>query len=239
MTITAGRRIHHPDWQDFAAADASVVVAARSRASTLYSMILFLAGMLTGCVVMPVSYQEPEVSGARYFKDTCGGFGAPEVAYYPYHQIFISVAMVGGDLPAIGLHIPPGVTASLDDDDVSIVGHTSRGDFAVAGVLRAVRHGSFGNWLGHSPPFLWQPDPYRSPTDLGPLQGGGTRSDGYFWYLFAAFPSVNSTRSLVLPANAIDGVIRLPRITVDGQHYPPQFIQFNRRTLARVMPVNC
>lgn len=99
-----------------------------------------------------MAYQEPEVSGARYFKDTCGGFGAPEVAYYPYHHIFLSVAVVDGYNPVIGLHVPPGVTASLDYDHLKIVGHTTCGDFAVEGVLRAVPHGSFGNWLQHSGP---------------------------------------------------------------------------------------
>lgn len=33
------------------------------------------------------------------------------------------------------------MTASLDDDNLKIVGHTTRGDFAVEGVLRAVPPG--------------------------------------------------------------------------------------------------
>lgn len=205
----------------------------------LCSTILLLAAMLSGCVVTPVTYQEPEVSGALYFKDTCGGFGAPEVAYYPYHQIFLSVALVSGYFPAIGLHIPPGVTARLDDDQIRVIGHTTHGDFAIEGILRAQSHASFGNWLQHSEPFLWLPDPYRSPADLGPLLGGGTRSGGYYWYLFAAFPSANATRSLELPPDVIDGVIQLPPITVTGERYPQQSIPFKKRTLDRIMPINC
>lgn len=202
------------------------------------SLPLFLATVLCGCVA-PVSYQEPEVSDARYFKDSCGGFGAPEVAYYPYHQIFLSVAIVSGYFPAVGLHVPPGATVTLDDDHVKVVGRTTRGDFAIEGVLRPVSHGSFGNWLQHSPPFLWQPDPYSSATGLGPLQGGGTRSGGYFWYLFEAFPSAGSVRSLQLPAGVIRGVIELPPIMVNGKRYPGQSIPFRKRSATGVMPVNC
>lgn len=209
------------------------------RGVTRYSLILLLATMLSGCVITPTSYQEPEVSGARYFKDTCGRSGAPEVGHYPYHKIFLSVAVVSGYYPAVGLHVPPEVTASLDDDEVKIAGRTTRGDFAVEGVLRAVRHWSFGNWLQHSRPFLWRPDPYRSATDLGPLQGSGTLSGGYFWNLFAAFPQSNSSRSLELPTHVINGVIQLPPIIVNGERYPRQSIPFRKRTLARVMSVNC
>ena len=215
------------------------VTNAPERRAILCSVTLLLVAMLSGCVVTPITYQKPDIAGALYFKDTCGGFGAPEVAYYPYHQIFLSVAIVSGSFPAIGLHIPPGVTARLGDDNIRIAGHTTHGDFAVEGVLRAQSHASFGNWLQHSEPFLWQPDPYRSPTDLGPLQGGGTRSGGYFWYLYAAFPSANSMRSLELPPDVINGVIQLPPITVGGERYPPQSIPFKKRTLGRVMPINC
>lgn len=203
----------------------------------LYSSILVLA--LAGCAVMPVGYQKPEVPNARYFQDTCGGFGAPEVAYYPYHGIFVSVALVEGYFPAVGLHVPLGMTASLDDNSVKVTGRTAQGEFAVVGVLQAVRHWSFGNWAPHFPPFLWQPDPYRSPTDLVSLQGGGTASGGYFWYLFAAFPSSDSTRYLALPPHVSSGEIELPPITVDGRKYPAQRIPFERRTVVRVMPVNC
>jgi hypothetical protein len=131
------------------------------------------------------------------------------------------------------------VTASLDGSGIRISGRTSHGDFEIEGTLRAVRHGSFGNWLQRSWPFLWQPDPYRTPNGLGRLQGGGTRSGGYFWYLFAAFPSSGATRLLELPADVIGGVIRLPPITVNGKRYPPQTIPFEKQTAFGMMPVNC
>jgi hypothetical protein len=188
---------------------------------------------------MPVDYQRPEVSGAHYFKDTCGGYGAPEVAYYPYHQIFISVAVVSGAFPAIGLHVPPGVTAGLDGDRIEISGLSARGSFRVDGIVLAARHSSLGNSVQRSQPFLWQPDPYVSPLDLGPLHGGGTLSGGYLWYLYTAFPPGDSRRSLQLPANVISGVIRLPSITVNGKRYPPQLIPFKRQTVSGIMPVNC
>ena len=89
----------------------------------------FLLGpslVLSGCTVGFWSYQQITAPEVQYVQVNCDGHdGPPKLAYYPFHEIFIGVAVEPLDLR---LRTPRGVHAHLDGDSVVVSGHTDKGN---------------------------------------------------------------------------------------------------------------
>ena len=82
--------------------------------------------LLGGCTVGFWNYQQITAPEATYIQVNCNGRdGPPKLAYYPFHGVFIGVAIGPLDLR---LRTPRGVHAHLDGDSVLVNGHTDKGN---------------------------------------------------------------------------------------------------------------
>jgi hypothetical protein len=182
-------------------------------------------------------YLRIEAPEARYFDSSChGSVGPPSVVYYPYHGLFISLKIT--DDVALGVHLPAGVTAQLDGNRVRISGMTDHGPVNVDLPIRAARQGSVGTV--HPWEFSGLPDPFSSADHFGPLVGA-SRDGHYVWYFFVGEtnPSQGPQGLITTPRGLLRGTVELPPMTINGQHYGPQMLLFERRAHAEVSPVNC
>lgn len=190
---------------------------------------------LNGCAVSDMGYERLEIPQALFLQNLCHGSAGPgTLAYYPYHGIYVSLDVTGA--VELGLHIPAGMTVTIDGNRVSVSGRTSKGGVTEIGILRAVRHGVFGT--GEPTKFAWQPDPYTSPGMLGPLQGAAIGSR-YMWYLFAVFDQSQPKNLLGIPPGFLSGTVELPPMVINGQRYPAQVISFTQDKKVKLIPVNC
>jgi hypothetical protein len=95
---------------------------------------------LSGCTVGFWSYQQITAPEAEYVQVNCNGQeGPPKLAYYPFHGIFIGVAIGPLDLR---LRTPRGVHAHLDGDTVVVSGHTDKGNLDVTMKLKTAKQSS-------------------------------------------------------------------------------------------------
>jgi len=199
------------------------------------SAALLAVMILNGCAVSDMGYERLEIPHAVFLRNLCHGSAGPAtLAYYPYHGIHVSLDVTGA--VELGLHIPAGMTVTIDGNRVIVSARTSKGSVTEIGTLRAVRHGSFGT--GEPAKFAWQPDPYTSPTMLGPLQGAAVGSR-YMWYLFAVFDQSQPRSLLRIPPGFVSGTVELPPLVINGQRYPAQVISFTEDKKTKLTPVNC
>ena len=105
---------------------------------TVILMVPTLA--LTACTVGFWSYQEITAPEAEYVQVNCNGSnGPPKLAYYPFHGIFIGIAVGPLDLR---LRTPRGVHAHLDGDSVLVSGHNDKGNLEVTMKLKTATQAS-------------------------------------------------------------------------------------------------
>jgi hypothetical protein len=99
----------------------------RQYAAVLRAALALGPGLvLSGCTVGFWSYQQIAAPEVQYVQVNCDGHdGPPKLAYYPFHEIFIGVAVEPLDLR---LRTPRGVHAHLDGDSVVVSGHTDKGN---------------------------------------------------------------------------------------------------------------
>jgi hypothetical protein len=179
------------------------------------------------CAPWTGHYQHIEVPEARYFQTVCwAGFGPPSRAYYPYHGIFISLDIT--DLLNLGLHLPAGSTVLLNGKTVHITGLSDSGPDDVIIPIRAAKHGSLGSIDPRE--FRDTRDPFTTPNNFGPLTGE-TENGSYIWYMFIG--------ELPIPPTLIRGIVELPPMTINGEHYEPQVLHFEQRSYSGIEPVNC
>jgi hypothetical protein len=196
------------------------------------------SGARLGRIVPIISaYLKIEAPAARYLERSCNaGIGLPAVVYYSYHGVFISLDMT--DSVALGIHVPAGNTARLEGNRVRITGTTHRGAVDVSLPIRAAPQGALG--AIDPPQVRGYPDPFTSPDYFGPLQGA-SRDGHNAWYFFIAEtdPRDGPVRTLSTPRGLERGTIELPPLTINGQHYEPQVLHFERHRHVELMPVNC
>jgi hypothetical protein len=95
---------------------------------------------LSGCTVGFWSYQQISAPDAQYIQVNCNGSnGPPKLAYYPFHDIFIGVAVGPLDLR---LRTPRGVHAHLDGDSVVVSGRSDKGNLDVTMKLKTATQSS-------------------------------------------------------------------------------------------------
>ncbi|HEX3838680.1 MAG TPA: hypothetical protein VHW25_17115 [Steroidobacteraceae bacterium] len=96
--------------------------------------------LLSGCTVGFWSYQQIAAPEAQYVQVNCDGHdGPPKLTYYPFHEIFIGVAVEPLDLR---LRTPRGVHAHLDGDSVVVSGHTDKGNLELTLKLKTAAEAS-------------------------------------------------------------------------------------------------
>ena len=109
------------------------------RATTLPAVLLPML-LLSGCTVGFWNYQQITAPEASYIQVNCNGQdGPPKLAYYPFHGVFIGVAIGPLDLR---LRTPRGVHAHLDGDSVLVSGHTDKGDLDLTLKLKTAAQSS-------------------------------------------------------------------------------------------------
>jgi hypothetical protein len=113
----------------------------RHYAAVLRAALLLGPGLvLTGCTVGFWSYQQIAAPEAQYVQVNCNGHdGPPKLAYYPFHEIFIGVAVGPLDLR---LRTPRGIHAHLDGDSVVVSGHTDKGNLDLTLKLKTAAQAS-------------------------------------------------------------------------------------------------
>jgi hypothetical protein len=179
-------------------------------------------------------YERIDVPNATRYKNSChAGFGPPSIVYYPFHDIFISVAFQSAQL---GLHLPEGTSAELTDNTIRIRGSAKSGQFEKEVRIRAYRQGSGGN--GDPPKFQRLPDPYISPDDFGPFTGI-TKGDSYVYHFFMGVSDDDPHKTASTPFDLIEGTIELPAMTINGVHYERQILRFHEAHSFEFTTVNC
>ncbi|HTB65213.1 MAG TPA: hypothetical protein VK727_03240 [Steroidobacteraceae bacterium] len=104
------------------------------------AMLLGPSLALSGCTVGFWSYQQIAAPEAQYVQVNCNGRdGPPKLAYYPFHEIFIGVAVDPLDLR---LRTPRGIHAHLDGDSVRVSGHTDKGNLDLTLKLKTAAQAS-------------------------------------------------------------------------------------------------
>jgi hypothetical protein len=142
--------------------------------------------LLSGCTVGFWSYQQIVAPEATYIQVNCNGRdGPPKLAYYPFHGVFIGVAVGPLDLR---LRTPRGVHAHLDGDSVLVSGHTDKGNLDVTLKLKTAAQASDAGSLAEAR--------FEERHDTG-WQPGVPTSDAQI--------DTMTTGTILLPPITIDG----------------------------------
>jgi hypothetical protein len=190
---------------------------------------------LAGCAPVLEHYMRVEAPDATYLQSSCRGqVGPPDVTYYRFLGIFISVQVYP---LLIGIHVPGGVTARLDDSLVLVRAKTTQGPVRKIFHLEAIPRQYVGTGLPSD--FSRAPDVYGpGPADAQALLRGFSADHSYQWYLFGE--RFHHTPSLVSPPFRMEGgTITLPPMTINGRRYGPQTLPIESKKWAGVTPVNC
>jgi hypothetical protein len=126
------------------------------------ALVLAPALLLSGCTVGFWSYQQIAAPEAQYIQVNCNGNdGPPKLAYYPFHEIFIGIAISPLDLR---LRTPRGVHAHLDGDSVVETAVQASDAGSLAEVRFEERH-------DHS----WQPGVATADSQIDAMSAGTVR----------------------------------------------------------------
>ncbi len=197
----------------------------------MLSAAVVVSTLLQACVAGSISYLRIDAPDAAYFKSTCGGsVGAPNITFYPFHGIFISME---ADPVLFGLHVPEGMVVQLESNTIEISDGLVHKDIHLQ--LAAQRA------IGYNVPldFRKLPDPFGSGvTTLGPLPGAS--ANGFHrWYFFMGTEEGKPGRFVGPPRGLREGTVKVPPVTINGQRYPAQTLPIKSASYFTVMPVNC
>lgn len=203
---------------------------ARAAARTVRFAALPACAVLAACTVGLWHYQRIDAPAADYLQARCRGkSGPPELAYYPFNGISISIAL---DPLQLGLHIPRGVTVTLPDHSLVIAGPGGEPTLSVK--LKAARQ----RVMADDDPvgFSVAADPYTAPDNFGPLQGGA--HDGFpLWYLFDEDVSARAPDAddpAVFLERLKSGTVQIPALTINGRAWPAQVLPFTRTSYQEI-----
>lgn len=145
--------------------------AALLRAASMLAPVMLLAG----CTVGFWNYQQITAPEAQYIKVNCDGKdGPPKLAYYPFHGIFIGVAVSPLDLR---LRTPRGMHAHLAGDSVVINGRTDKGPVQLTLKLKTAAQASDAGSLAEARfderhEGSWQPGVPTSEAQIDAMTAG-------------------------------------------------------------------
>jgi hypothetical protein len=139
------------------------------------ALTLAPALLLSGCTVGFWNYQQIAAPDAQYIQVNCNGSdGPPKLAYYPFHGIYIGIAVSPLDLR---LRTPRGVHAHLDGDSVVVSGHTDKGNLDLTLKLKTAAQASGAGSLAEvryeeRHESRWQPDVPTSDAQIDTMTMG-------------------------------------------------------------------
>jgi hypothetical protein len=190
----------------------SIVSQCRSKLSLILwrGALLLAPGLLLGaCTVGFWDYQQIAAPEAQYVQVNCNGHdGPPKLAYYPFHGIFVGIAVSPLDLR---LKTPRGVHAHLDGDSVVISGHTDQGTVDLVLNLKTAAQSSEGASLAEvrfeqRHDGSWQPGVPSADTQIDKMTAGTVQLppitiDGMTWPA-QTLPFTRKAYSEVMKPNA-------------------------------------
>jgi hypothetical protein len=207
-------------------------ILSRSAPFTLAFATLVTCYFCSGCVPVSEHYQRAEAPEAVYLQGLCGGSGAPNWTYYPFHGIFISVSLSPLQL---GLHYQAGTTVEFDGDTVTISGLRQNEPIQLTVHLSPAPHAALGNGA---------PEEFDAMTD--PMDPGGksgyhrsSKGLGLIWANFMARDVNTPNRSVRVPIDMERAKIVIPAMTINGQRYESQELVIVRKKYSGVVPINC
>jgi hypothetical protein len=193
---------------------------------------LLMCVSFSGCVPVGMQYQRAEAPGAVYLRGLCGGSGAPNWAYYPFHGIFISVS----PRPmSVGLHYPPGTTAQLDANEVTLSGWRQNELFTLTIHLAPADHRAMGNSTPEE--FDAMVDPMNPNAKI--YTSRSSKGRGLIWANFIGVNVDNPHHVVIVPEDLDRAKIVIPAITINGEVYGPQELPIVHKQYVGVIPVNC
>lgn len=193
---------------------------------------LLVCCFYSGCVPVNEHYQRAEVAGAAYLQGLCGGSGAANWTYYPFHGIFISVSLSPLQL---GLHYSPGTTVELDSNAVTIIGWRQSEPIQWVAQLSPALHAALGN----SAPEEF--DAMADPMDPSGKSGyhRSSKGSGLIWANFIAHDVNIPNRVVIVPMDLEHAKIVIPPMSINGQKYDSQELSITRKEYVGVTPINC
>jgi hypothetical protein len=188
--------------------------------------------IFSGCVPVGEHYQRAEAPDAAYLQGLCGGSGAPNWAYYPFHGIFVSVSL---SPLQVGLHYPPETTVRFESDALTISGWRENRPVTISAQLSAAVHAALGNSA-----------PEEFDAMLDPMAASGksgyhrsSKGRGLTWANFIGRDTNEPNRIVPVPMDLERGKIVIPAMTISGQTYESQELPIVRKKYSGIIPVNC
>jgi hypothetical protein len=188
--------------------------------------------LFSGCVPVSEHYQRAEAPDAAYLQGLCGGSGAPNWAYYPFHGIFVSVSL---SPLQVGLHYPPGTTVRFERDALTISGWRENRPVTISAQLSAAVHAALGNSA---------PEEFDAMVDpMAPSGKSGyhrsSKGRGLTWANFIGRDINEPNRIVTVPMDLERATIVIPAMTINGQTYESQELSIVRKKYSGIIPVNC
>lgn len=187
---------------------------------------------ISGCVPVSQHYERAEAPDAVYLQGLCGGSGPPNWAYYPFHGIFVSVAL---SPLQVGLHYPPETTVSFESNALTITGWRDNMLVTIPAQLSAAVHDVFGNSAPEQFDAMF--DPLAANGRSGYRRSSAGR--GLVWANFIGRDTNAPSRSVTIPMDLERAKIVIPAMTINGQAYPSQELSIVNRMYRGIIPVNC
>jgi len=165
-----------------------------------------LACLLSAACTMAFwDYPRITVSGADYINVGCNGNGPPKRTYYPFHGIFIAIEL---EPLLLSLHVPNHNQVQLDDAPVVVSGQTRHGPVELTLPLKDAGHHTIQG--SHTVVYDFDQRHDRS------WQPGQPNPDA-------------------IEDRIRQGVVRLPGMTINGEHYPAQELPVTRTSWNQAM----
>jgi hypothetical protein len=189
---------------------------------------VLISSQFVGCVPIFESYQRVDVVDARYLHGICASYGPRDLAYFPFHGIFLSLSLSSLQF---GLHYSKTTTVELASDEVTVVGSRHGAPASWSAKLVPIMHGG----LGTDPPeFAYMIDPITSTTDHRTQKEPDT-----IWASYSIRDRNLPNRIVAIPRDMEPATIRIPAMTINGTKYEPQELTIVRKKYSGVIPVNC
>jgi hypothetical protein len=195
-------------------------------------VLLMACCLFSGCVPVSEHYQRAEAPDAAYLQGLCGGSGAPNWAYYPFHGIFVSVSL---SPLQVGLHYPPETTVQFESDALTISGWRENRPVTISAQLSAAVHAALGNSAPEE--FDAMLDPMAASGKSGYRRSSKGR--GLTWANFIGRDINEPSRIVPVPMDLERAKIVIPAMKINGQMYEPQELPIVRKKYSGIIPVNC
>ena len=198
-------------------------------------LLLLSAILLAGCFPIIHSYYRAEPEHSSRYRDYChGSAGPPTVAMFPFHKVFLAVAL-NRDLSIISysISVPEGVVAQLISRSIGLSYASESATPSSTSNLAPVRASAGTAWQLKAIPTSFEQESY-----FGPLNGGSDAVEHWFKEDTIVHKTYHYEASF--PARAAkEGYIFLPSLLVNDHRYEGPVVPFSKAHAFEVSPINC